>query len=89
MIIAFKQDMSMTIMNVENKFDTTITNIEKKFDNTIQQYERNAIAREERMNQQNLFNFRIAAKELLSDTIPVTPSETTQESAMVLHGGAK
>ena len=67
MINAFKQDMS-----------STIANIERKFDDTIKQYETNALAREQRMNQKNLDNFRMAARELLTNTIPVAPSKSTQ-----------
>ena len=78
MINAFKQDMS-----------STIANIEPKFDDTIKQYETNALAREQRMNQKNLDNFRMAARELLTNTIPVTPSESTQSEASPLRGGAQ
>ena len=78
MINAFKQDMS-----------STIANIERKFDDTIKQYETNALAREQRMNQKNLDNFRMAARELLTNTIPVTPSESTQSEASPLRGGAQ
>ena len=79
MIAGFRTEMHNTISTIESKFDTT-----------IKTYEKNAIEREERMNNQSLSNFRIVAGELLSKNTTVTPSETSQMNMSTsLRGGTQ
>ena len=76
------------IEGFRNEMNNTISTIETKFEKTIQTYEKNAIEREERMNNQSLSNFRIVAGELLSKCNTVTPSETSQMNVGTsLRGG--
>ena len=86
----FAKDLKENLKReLTREFEGMITEFKKDMYTTIENYEKNALAREERMNAQNLNNFRIVARELLSNNIPVTPSENTQESATVLRGGAQ
>ena len=77
-----------SIEDFRTEMNTTITTIENKFDNTIQTYEKNAIEREERLNNQSISNFRTVAAELLTQSTTVTPSETNQMSSS-LRGRAR
>lgn len=74
------------ITGIRNDMNSAITAIETKFVTSIQQYEKNALAREERMNAQCLSNFRTVAGELLSKNNQITPSEATHLS-VDLRGG--
>ena len=74
------------ITDIRKDMNTAISTIETKFANSIQQYEKNALAREERLNAQSLSNFRVVAGELLQKSTLKTPSEDTM-TLMSLHGG--
>ena len=63
------------ITKIRNDMNTAILSIETKFETSIQQYETNAIAREQRMNEQSVSNFRLVAGELLNTPTKKTPSE--------------
>lgn len=73
------------INNFRKELNATITTIENKFDKTIQTYEKSAIEREQRFQEQGLSNFRIVAAELLKKSINESPSEPI-ESNMGLRG---
>ena len=74
------------ITDIRKDMNTAISTIETKFANSIQQYEKNALAREERLNAQSLSNFRVVAGELLQKSTLKTPSEDTM-TLVSLYGG--
>ena len=79
MIQEFKNEVTGTLEQCKN--------LASQMDTSISNFEQNLIAREQRMNEQNLNNFRTIAAELFPKQI--TPSEVSQQSVLDLHGGAQ
>ena len=73
------------INGIRNDMNTAISTMETKFEANIKKYEKIALEREARINEQNLSNFRIAAGELLQKTLKKSPSEDN-ENPLILRG---
>ena len=73
------------INGIRNDMNTAISTMETKFEANIKKYEKIALEREARINEQNLSNFRIAAGELLQKTLQKSPSEDN-ENPLILRG---
>ena len=79
LINEFKREVAGTLEKCQN--------LAQQMENSITTFEKNLIDREQRMNEQNLKNFRTVAAEFFPQM--KTPSETNHNEMIVLRGGGQ